>query len=112
MEIVALSSRLVMLGFPVGHAYLWHGRDGLTLVDTSVPGSGPQIARVIEDLGYRPRDLRRILLTHFHEDHVTCAIPDRRGVDRRRAGRSAVGGLRCRGQRQEARAKQVDDLSG
>jgi glyoxylase-like metal-dependent hydrolase (beta-lactamase superfamily II) len=73
MEIVTLNPRLVMLGFPVGHAYLWHGRDGLTLVDTSVPGSGPQIGRVIEELGYRRRDLRRVLLTHFHEDHVGSA---------------------------------------
>jgi glyoxylase-like metal-dependent hydrolase (beta-lactamase superfamily II) len=73
MEIVTLHPRLVMLGLPVGHAYLWHGRDGLTLIDTGVPGSGPQIGRVIEELGHRRQDLRRVLLTHFHEDHVGSA---------------------------------------
>ncbi|GAA2396074.1 MBL fold metallo-hydrolase [Dactylosporangium salmoneum] len=70
---VVLHPQLVMLAFPVGQAYLWHGRDGLTLVDTSVPGSGPQIQRVIGELGYLRRDLRRILLTHCHEDHVGAA---------------------------------------
>ncbi|MBG0562230.1 MBL fold metallo-hydrolase [Actinoplanes aureus] len=73
MEIVRLEPRLVMLAFPVGQAYLWHGPGGLTLIDTSLPGSGPQIAGAIEELGYRRRDLRRLLLTHHHEDHVGSA---------------------------------------
>ncbi|GAA4263077.1 MBL fold metallo-hydrolase [Dactylosporangium darangshiense] len=68
-----LHPQLVMLGFPVGQAYLWHGRDGLTLVDTGVPGSGEQIERVIGELGYRRADLRRVLLTHCHADHVGAA---------------------------------------
>lgn len=73
MEIVRLHPRLVMLAFPVGHAYLWEDPGGLTLVDTGVPGSGAEIERAIEELGHRRRDLRRVLLTHFHEDHVGSA---------------------------------------
>jgi glyoxylase-like metal-dependent hydrolase (beta-lactamase superfamily II) len=73
MDVVRIDPQLVMLGFPVGNAYLWQGRDGLTLVDTSVPGSGPHIGRVIEELGYRRHDVRRVLLTHFHEDHIGSA---------------------------------------
>jgi glyoxylase-like metal-dependent hydrolase (beta-lactamase superfamily II) len=42
-------------------------------VDTGVPGTGPLIERVIEKLGYRRHDLRRVLLTHFHEDHIGSA---------------------------------------
>ena len=42
-------------------------------IDTSVPGSASLIAEAVDELGYRRSDLRRILLTHFHEDHVGSA---------------------------------------
>ncbi|MEV4512924.1 MBL fold metallo-hydrolase [Dactylosporangium sp. NPDC049525] len=74
MDVVELlPRRLYLLGFPVGHAYLWCGPDGLTLVDTGLPGSAPRIAEAVEALGYQRRDLRRILLTHAHVDHVGAA---------------------------------------
>lgn len=62
-----------MLHFPVGHVYLWRGSDGLTLVDTGLPGSAAEIAAAIESLGHRPSDVRRLLLTHHHVDHVGSA---------------------------------------
>lgn len=65
--------QLSFLRFPVGHAYLWADPDGLTLIDTGVPGSGPLIAEAIRGLGRRPGDLRRVLLTHFHDDHAGSA---------------------------------------
>jgi glyoxylase-like metal-dependent hydrolase (beta-lactamase superfamily II) len=73
MKVIELLPRLHMLSFPVGHAYLWQDPAGLTLIDTSLPGSAAQIAEAIEDLGFRRSDLRRLLLTHFHEDHVGSA---------------------------------------
>ena len=73
MKVIELLPQLHMLDFPVGHAYLWIGADGLTLIDTSLPGSAPQIAKAIDELGYRRSDLRRLLLTHFHQDHVGSA---------------------------------------
>ncbi|MFY1669685.1 MBL fold metallo-hydrolase [Plantactinospora sp. WMMB334] len=73
MEIVQLLPRLYMLSFPVGHAYLWADPAGLTLIDTGVPGSAPLIAGAIDGLGFRRSDLRHLLLTHFHEDHVGSA---------------------------------------
>lgn len=44
--------------------------DGLTIVDTGMPGSGPKIVAYVESLGRRAADVRRILLTHEHADHV------------------------------------------
>lgn len=73
MNVIELLPQLYLLDFPVGHVYLWRGSDGLTLIDSSVPGSAPRIADAIEDLGYQRSDLRRLLLTHFHEDHVGSA---------------------------------------
>ncbi|HEY7834567.1 MAG TPA: MBL fold metallo-hydrolase [Ktedonobacterales bacterium] len=43
---------------------------GLTVIDTGMPGSGPKIVAFVESLGRRVSDVRRILLTHQHVDHV------------------------------------------
>lgn len=73
MDVIELLPRLRFLRFPVGHAYLWHDPDGLTLIDTSLPGSAPMIADAISQSGYQPADLRRLVLTHFHADHIGAA---------------------------------------
>ncbi|WP_433869100.1 MBL fold metallo-hydrolase [Saccharopolyspora sp. CA-218241] len=73
MDVIPLIPGLHFLRFPIGHAYLWQDTDGLTLIDTSATGSAPQIAEAIRGLGHHPSDLRRLVLTHFHEDHVGSA---------------------------------------
>jgi glyoxylase-like metal-dependent hydrolase (beta-lactamase superfamily II) len=73
MDVLELIPGLHFLRFPVGHAYLCQDPDGLTLIDTSLPGSAPQIAAAIRALGHDPADLRRLLLTHFHADHAGSA---------------------------------------
>jgi len=44
VDVIELFPDLHFLRFPVGHAYLCQDPDGLTLIDTSVPGSAAQIA--------------------------------------------------------------------
>jgi glyoxylase-like metal-dependent hydrolase (beta-lactamase superfamily II) len=73
MDVIELTEGLHFLRFPIGHAYLGQDPDGLTLIDTSVPGSAPQIAGAIRALGHDPADLRRLMLTHFHADHAGAA---------------------------------------
>ena len=73
MEIVKLTSKLYFLRSRTGHAYLCSDDDGLTLIDTSIPGSGHQIANAIQNLGYNISDLNRLVLTHFHVDHMGAA---------------------------------------
>src|SRR5712691_1843645 len=73
MDVIELLPRLRFIRFPVGHAYLWHDPDGLTLIDTGLPGSAPLIADAIRQSGYQPADLRRLVLTHFHADHIGAA---------------------------------------
>jgi glyoxylase-like metal-dependent hydrolase (beta-lactamase superfamily II) len=53
--------------------FLLIDQDGLTLIDTDIPGSAPRILRYIQRLGYAPRDLNRILLTHADYDHAGSA---------------------------------------
>jgi len=73
MGIVRLMPRLYLIRLAAGHAYLWQDPDGLTLVDTGLPGSAPSIAEAIHQAGFRRGDLRRVVLTHFHADHIGAA---------------------------------------
>jgi glyoxylase-like metal-dependent hydrolase (beta-lactamase superfamily II) len=49
------------------NCYLVRESDGLTLIDTSLPGSATTILRAAEQMG---SSIRRILITHPHVDHV------------------------------------------
>ncbi len=51
-------------------AWLITGSKGHILIDGAVPQSAPQIARNIETLGYRLRDVRYLLNSHAHIDHA------------------------------------------
>ncbi len=44
--------------------------DGLTLIDTSLKLGARQVLAVLKRLGRQPADLRRILITHAHLDHI------------------------------------------
>ena len=52
------------------HVLLLENDDGLTLVDTGVAGSVGRIRDAIASLGAGPEDLKRIFLTHHHDDHT------------------------------------------
>jgi len=44
--------------------------NGVTLVDTGMGGSQKPILKAIKDLGYGPSDIKRIIITHAHIDHI------------------------------------------
>ncbi len=45
----------------------------MAMVDTGVSGNGEAIVDYIKKLGRSPRDLRWVLVTHFHFDHSGSA---------------------------------------
>ncbi|UQA96052.1 MBL fold metallo-hydrolase [Streptomyces halobius] len=62
------------LPFPVGYVYAVALPDGgYAVVDTGVPGSAPAVLDALARLGARPGDLRQIVLTHSHLDHMGSA---------------------------------------
>ncbi len=54
----------------VANPYLIIERTGLTLIDAGLPGSHRKILRYMADLGYAPKGLRRIIITHSDIDPI------------------------------------------
>lgn len=57
-------------GLFVGRVYAIEGSDGLTLVDCGLSLAPPRIIKQLKAAGYAPGDVKRILITHAHPDHV------------------------------------------
>jgi glyoxylase-like metal-dependent hydrolase (beta-lactamase superfamily II) len=73
VDVIELLPRLYFIRLPVGHAYLWSDPDGLTLIDAGLTGSASLLAKAIQQTGHELADLRHLLLTHFHADHIGAA---------------------------------------
>lgn len=62
-------------GLTIGNVYLIVETAGLTLIDTSIASSGAKILSQITGLGRPLSDVKRILITHGHPDHIG-ALPE------------------------------------
>ncbi|NUR02569.1 MAG: MBL fold metallo-hydrolase, partial [Streptomyces sp.] len=67
MDVIEVLPELRVLRFAVGAACLWRDGDELTLIDTGTADCAAQIEEALDG------ELRRIVLTHWHEDHTGSA---------------------------------------
>lgn len=65
----------------IANVHLVDDGHGLVIVDAGWSGYGRQILSEVTRLGYRPREVRLILLTHVHADHAGSAAELRRLTD-------------------------------
>lgn len=77
-DLLQMSASLYRLRIPGERAhllnsYLWTESDGVTLIDTGWPDSAGLITDALTTLGMRRIHVKRIVLTHFHEDHCGSA---------------------------------------
>lgn len=57
-------------GQTVGRVYVLESSDGLTLVDTGLARRARNVLTMVARAGHSARQIRRVLLTHVHPDHV------------------------------------------
>src|ERR1700736_3530810 len=60
---------------PMGmaNAFLIEGDDGLTLIDAGYPGKQQAVFGAIRELGRSPDQLKHLIFTHGHPDHIGSA---------------------------------------
>ncbi|WP_441246587.1 MBL fold metallo-hydrolase [Kitasatospora sp. McL0602] len=73
MDLIQVTATVWQLPLPVGHVHFVRLLDGFAVIDTSVPGSAPAVLAALAQLGGRPEDVRQIVLTHSHFDHMGSA---------------------------------------
>ena len=61
---------------PMGlaNAFLIEGDDGLTLIDAGFPGKEAAVFGAIRGLGRLPDQLKHLIFTHGHPDHIGSAV--------------------------------------
>ena len=62
---------LVAMG--TANAYLIDGQDGLTLIDAGFPDKEVAVVEALRELGRSPDQLKHLILTHGHPDHIGSA---------------------------------------
>jgi glyoxylase-like metal-dependent hydrolase (beta-lactamase superfamily II) len=78
MKKLASKVALVIKGvhvIPMGmvNAFLIEGDDGLTLIDAGFPGKEAAVFGAIRGLGRSPDQLKHLIFTHGHPDHIGSA---------------------------------------
>ena len=68
---VIKSVHVVPMGF--ANAYLIDGDDGLTLIDAGFPSKEAEVFGAIRRLGRSPDQLKHLIFTHGHPDHIGSA---------------------------------------
>ncbi len=62
---------LITMG--MANAYLIEGDDGLTLIDAGYPRKEATVFGAIRGLGRSPDQLKHLIFTHGHPDHIGSA---------------------------------------
>ena len=62
---------LVAMG--TANGYLIEGQDGLTLIDAGFPNKEAALFEALRELGRSPDELKHLILTHGHPDHIGSA---------------------------------------
>src|SRR3990170_5024174 len=70
MAVEEITPGVHAIGMGYVNAFLIVGDDGLTLVDSGLPGKKDPILSAVARVGRRPADLMHILITHHHIDHM------------------------------------------
>lgn len=80
MAITRVADHLLMISRKFVHCYIIEAGDGLTLIDSGWEGTEDLILKGVAQLGRPASDLRHIILTHAHPDHIGSAATVKRAT--------------------------------
>jgi glyoxylase-like metal-dependent hydrolase (beta-lactamase superfamily II) len=66
---------------PDSHVYVIGGPGDYSIVDAGLMGKGDYKLRSLERLGIGPQEIKRVIMTHTHLDHIGCLGEIRRQMD-------------------------------
>jgi glyoxylase-like metal-dependent hydrolase (beta-lactamase superfamily II) len=72
-----------LVGNPIVNWYLVEDADGVTAIDAGFPADWGKCKSTLQRLGRRPEDLKAVVLTHAHIDHLGFADMARKEVGAR-----------------------------
>jgi len=70
MAVEEIAPGVHAIGMRYVNAFLIAGEDGLTLVDSGLPKKKRTILSALARMGKQPADLKHVLITHHHIDHM------------------------------------------
>jgi glyoxylase-like metal-dependent hydrolase (beta-lactamase superfamily II) len=73
MALKRVISCVHMISMGMANAYLIEGQDGLTLIDAGYPGREAAVFGALRTLGRSSDQLRNLIFTHGHPDHIGSA---------------------------------------
>lgn len=76
-----INEHVLRMGTPIVNWYLVADDEGVTVVDAAFPAYGSQLGEGLRELGRSQRDVKAIVLTHAHADHVGFAEQLRRKLE-------------------------------
>ena len=73
MAVKSVIKGVHVLPMGMSNAFLSEGDDGLTLIDAGFPGKEAAVFGAIRGLGRSPDQLKHLIFTHGHPDHIGSA---------------------------------------
>jgi len=70
MAVTEVVPGLIRIPLAFVNAYALVGTDGVTLIDTGMPGRHERVLDALAQLGHGPEDVASIVITHLHADHT------------------------------------------
>ncbi len=83
MQAEQIVSGLYAISLGVVNAFFIDDPDGSVLIDTGFPGNAEKILSALKQLGKQPGDIKHLLLTHTHADHIGNAAALRKATGAR-----------------------------